>query len=184
MPSATRATSLTTTNGHMPRVIAVANMPFDVRTSAPFPTSSSAVELVRALRLRLRRRRVPRARPRPCPAVMVRGLRATAGVLARFLGVPRGELRPALPGGGPLVGGHRALRPPPARPAPVHLLLGVALHLAQPALARARSGTREHPVRSHLRDGGEPSIIPRHPGALPPLPALQVGVEGRDVPAA
>ena len=41
---------------------------------------------------------------------------------------------------------------------------------------------REDPRRRHLRDGREPPVAARHPGALPRLRALQVGLEDRELP--
>src|SRR5439155_80183 len=89
-----------------------------------------------------------------------------------------------LPGGGAHLGGDRPVRPAPRAPAPLHVLLGLALHLAQPRLARAGRGARAHPPRRRLRDGGEPPVAARHPRALPALRALQVGVEDRELPRA
>src|SRR5437762_4314088 len=119
---------------------------------------------------------VPRLRP------MLEDRDAAARPLPRLLAVPRGELDRPLPGGARHLGGDRPVRPPTRPPAPLHVLLGFALHLAQPRLARAGRGARAHPPRRRLRDGGEPPVAARHPRALPALRALQVGVEDRELP--
>src|SRR3989441_1196857 len=112
------------------------------------------------------------------------GRDAAARALPRLLALPRGELDRPLPGGGADLGGDRPLRPAPRPPAPLHVLLGLALHLAQPCVARAGRGARADPPRRRLRDGGEPPVAARHPRAVPALRALQVGVEDRELPRA
>src|SRR5947208_1689897 len=109
---------------------------------------------------------------------------AAARPLPRLLALPRGELDRPLPGGGAHLGGDRPVRPAPGAPAPLHLFLGLALHLAQPCLARAGRGARPHPPRRRLRDGGEPPVAARHSRAVPSLRAFQVGVEDRELPRA
>src|SRR2546425_10748 len=119
---------------------------------------------------------VPRLRP------MLEDRDAAARPLPRLLALPRGELDRPLPGGGGHLGGGPPVRPAPRAPAPLHVLLGFALPLAQPRLARAGRGARPDPPRRGLRDGGEPPVAARHPRAVPALRALQVGVEDRELP--
>src|SRR2546425_7667259 len=119
---------------------------------------------------------VPRLRP------MLEDRDAAARPLPRLLAVPRGELDRALSGRARPLGGDRAVRPAPRAAAPLHVLLGLALHLAQPRLARAGRGTGQDPPRRRLRDGGEPPVAARHPRPVPSLRALQVGVEDRELP--
>src|SRR5438046_3468193 len=121
---------------------------------------------------------VPRLRP------MLEDRDAAARPLPRLLALPRGELDRPLPGGGAHLGGDRPVRPAPRAPAPLHVLLGFALHLAQPRLARAGRGARPDPPRRGLRDDGEPPVAARPPRAVPALRALQVGVEDRELPRA
>src|SRR5947207_883548 len=121
---------------------------------------------------------VPRLRP------MLEDRDAAARPLPRLLALPRGELDRPLSGGGAHLGGDRPVRPARRAPAPLHVLLGLALHLAQPRLARAGRGARPDPPRRRLRDGGEPPVAARHPRAVPALRARQVGVEDRELPRA
>src|SRR5438445_13898150 len=97
------------------------------------------------------------------------GRDGAARALPRLLGLPRCEPDRPLPGGARHLGGDRPRRPAPRAPAPLHVLLGFALYLAQPRLARAGRWARADPPRRRLRDGGEPPVAARHPRALPAL---------------
>src|SRR5205823_7008181 len=79
---------------------------------------------------------VPRLRP------MLEDRDAAARPLPRLLALPRGELDRPLPGGGAHLGGDRPVRSAPGAPAPLHVLLGLALYLAQPRL-RSEEHTSE-----------------------------------------
>src|SRR5205814_10337392 len=103
---------------------------------------------------------------------MLEGPDGAPGPLPRLLALPRGELDRPLPGGGAHLGGDRPVRSAPGAPAPLHVLLGLALYLAQPRLARAGRGARPDPPRRRLRDGGEPPVAARHPRPVPFLRAF------------
>src|SRR4029453_13075844 len=103
--------------------------------------------------------RVPRRPGPPSPALPAAGgggysRRASPRVVA-LLGLPGAELDRALPDRAARVPGDGALRSAAPRAAPVHLLLGLALHVAEPRMAGAHREPRGHPRRRNLRDGRE-----------------------------
>ena len=84
----------------------------------------------------------------------------------------------ALPAGAGDLAAHGALRPAPGGAPPLRLLLGPPLRLAQPLLAHHLRRARAAPLARPGRHRGQPPLHPRHPGALRPVPALQVGLQG------